>query len=1505
MRIWLTLLISLNGVVLLGQSEPPEQCDCVYPILFIHGWNGTGNSWENSYDNEYFKRTWGSLDNDYSIRLNRTVEGTAINYWSTEIDENNSSHVYNAVLNASQSTLADDDIIVHEEFVNAPALTKSCLYAINFDNSWNGDSENPELVHSSDRRHIYEVNTHKYPDDYSDESDSNQSSAYKQGIALGKAIKKILEITEKDKIILVAHSMGGLASREYLQRSYDGGDTHPNWIDSNTMTGHRVHKLITFGTPHRGSNSGNSLNKWATSISALFSDMDLRSEAVRDLRYSYEQESLSSKGVYLYGGIESNILTDNSDDYYNHDVNCNGTENDEIIGLNNTGSVPWEGTMDNENMPLPPDLKYCYYVSDGFEINRPDKYASTLPDEESDIIVRANRQWLYKNLTQSANGNSIDFENRLSIPVPFISIDERITPYVLSDRVSSTQLTDHLSQPSDINKLNISLDEGDFPFFAGKIQLDHWYFGLVQQRADIVPENSFFSTASVSPSDYNKIDSDWFYFELDNERDVRIKFQNQIANQICTVQLFSEDQISSEYSNATEGSIAAMEIENTDLNFIQPQGSLTPGKYYMSVTYDLRFQGVDLAKIWENPYKYKIETGEPGAYWDNSCLGIELTAYGNCNINDFGGFIRQIRSCDFYSSYNPEYGQLTIPLNIYSTSVNYPRSEIETIINEINNKLTFQSVPFELSIKSYSNFIPTFNGSTTSCSSNSSFYFQSLIENDLDISFTNSKGCDLFLIDNSEEFHNKSKEDAAAINVFLVDDIVRTSKTEDGDKYFSFNGLGTFPSSVGNSGNSIWVENEEIENINTDLLIHEIGHNLGLLHTFHDVFDGDRESACGDLISDTPYDPNSDRNDPDNPPLNNYMDYEDHLTFSSEVLNEFTICQQAKMLDILFSCHDYCTEPNKPQINIGGYLSPDTLDTYIGYPLPVLLSELDQESKTNTGNYGLFTIKDINGSILHEAYNNRIDLENIQSSILNASYESLLVELRDSSIHSSSCVSVPDTMVINIVLCNDNGICDEEELNVDCDDCTQSIPDNISPLNRLEYFFNADPGYGQGTPLEIISEVAFSKSYTLPMAGLNSGINTLFIRAENKAGNWSFVERRTFYVLDGSSTSSDLDYLEYFIDTDPGVNNAEPLGVSGPEESDAFYSIDLSGIDPGIHTIYVRAKNKLGQWSFVQRRIFYVMDGSSTSSDLDYLEYFIDMDPGINNAEPLGISGPEESDAFYSIDLSGIDPGIHTVYVRAKNELGQWSFVQRRTFYVTQGDITGEPEIVEIEYFIDSDPGIGNAQKISFSPGDSVDVDISLDATHYRGNNIIYVRAKDNYGRWSFLVNDTLNWSGNFINLFDRAEESLEHGMTIEDIEWDTVNNVGLVNIDLINPSGEFVRRIAMNIDPGGSLSSWIIPANVPTGSYRIKIYDQAEPSIFDISENVIHITAICQDILNIDGSTNDIIGIYSASQKIISNGLISKNETTFSAPNIELDQGFEVPLGALFEALIEGCSNN
>lgn len=244
-----------------------------YPIIFIHGLNSFSGTWDSTtgfMDLNYFLTYGGRFD----ISLN------------DDGDKNNA--------NKNVYPVSGADIA----FYSIPSVSNADYYYVNFDVGRDG-SFNPNTSST-----VYNL--------------SNQSAIAKQGKALHYVVNKVMQLTGRDKVILMGHSMGGLAAREYLQNQ-------DNWQSDNQ---HHVAKLVTTGTPHGGSNATISF------LSTILSGIDNKSEAVRDLRTSYFYSA--DPGVFLFGGVESNSVMNDMllSNFYNLDVNCNSIIGENVVGLN-------------------------------------------------------------------------------------------------------------------------------------------------------------------------------------------------------------------------------------------------------------------------------------------------------------------------------------------------------------------------------------------------------------------------------------------------------------------------------------------------------------------------------------------------------------------------------------------------------------------------------------------------------------------------------------------------------------------------------------------------------------------------------------------------------------------------------------------------------------------------------------------------------------------------------------------------------------------------------------------------------------------------------------------------------------------------------------------------------------------------------------------------------------------------------------------------------------------
>lgn len=290
-------------------------------------------------------------------------------------------------------------------------------------------------------------------------------------------------------------------------------------------------------------------------------------------------------------------------------------------------------------------------------------------------------------------------------------------------------------------------------------------------------------------------------------------------------------------------------------------------------------------------------------------------------------------------------------------------------------------------------------------------------------------------------------------------------------------------------------------------------------------------------------------------------------------------------------------------------------------------------------------------------------------------------------------------------------------------------------LIGAEYFFDTDPGIGSGTPISITPGMEVDFTTDITTTGLEAGYHTLFIRFMDENGMWGHAEGRTVYIQSYSgSTTPEIADGEYFFDTDPGVGNGIPISISPDMEVDFTAEIPTSDLEPGYHTLYIRFMNENGLWGHYEARTIYVQ--STTSSEIPELigaEYFFDTDPGVGNGNSFSITSGLDVDFTVDIPTTGLESGYHALFIRFMDENGQWGHSEARTIYV-QPNINSQTFMLsEAEYFIDTDPGIGNAIPLAFASGNEANFtfDVSTAGLPEGSTHNIFVRFKNEDGTWS------------------------------------------------------------------------------------------------------------------------------------------------------------------------------
>ena len=105
-------------------------------------------------------------------------------------------------------------------------------------------------------------------------------------------------------------------------------------------------------------------------------------------------------------------------------------------------------------------------------------------------------------------------------------------------------------------------------------------------------------------------------------------------------------------------------------------------------------------------------------------------------------------------------------------------------------------------------------------------------------------------------------------------------------------------------------------------------------------------------------------------------------------------------------------------------------------------------------------------------------------------------------------------------------------------------------------------------------------------------------------------------------------------------------------------------------------------------------------------EYFIDNDPGFGSGTTFSIPVSNDINQTFNVDLSTVSDGLHKLHIRTKDDLDNWSHCHIKSIYKQGiGELASvDPNLVEIEYFIDTDPGFGNVKLFTKQFNEAIEV---------------------------------------------------------------------------------------------------------------------------------------------------------------------------------------------------------
>ena len=292
-----------------------------------------------------------------------------------------------------------------------------------------------------------------------------------------------------------------------------------------------------------------------------------------------------------------------------------------------------------------------------------------------------------------------------------------------------------------------------------------------------------------------------------------------------------------------------------------------------------------------------------------------------------------------------------------------------------------------------------------------------------------------------------------------------------------------------------------------------------------------------------------------------------------------------------------------------------------------------------------------------------------------------------------------------------------------------AVATNAQQLVGLEYFFDHDPGHGQATKIQPVTEG--DNALSIPTYSLTPGSHRLCLRAQDENGVWSTTETHSFYLI--STTSANFRRLEYFFDTDPGYGEGRTLVEIREGEQQLALSTD--GLQPGAHILFLRTQTDDNRWSSTEVHPFYVSKSLATSPT--QVEYFFDTDPGFGQGRHLAAT---EGEQRLSLSLDDLGYGAHILFVRVSDDKGGWSSVEAHPFFICDRE-----GFVAMEYYFDTDPGHGLGTPVTlplyFRDSDPLVISAPTEGL-LPGDHTINLRGMDKEGNWLEVTTRTFRING-------------------------------------------------------------------------------------------------------------------------------------------------------------------
>ncbi len=380
-----------------------------------------------------------------------------------------------------------------------------------------------------------------------------------------------------------------------------------------------------------------------------------------------------------------------------------------------------------------------------------------------------------------------------------------------------------------------------------------------------------------------------------------------------------------------------------------------------------------------------------------------------------------------------------------------------------------------------------------------------------------------------------------------------------------------------------------------------------------------------------------------------------------------------------------------------------------------------------------------------------------------------------------------------------------------------------------EYAFN------DGDDLQYVSVTPtqdFNLITDIDISSLEHDINVFHIRFLDDSNMWSSMLSHIF-IKPPEIENPDKNIIGYEYAFNDG-DALQYVAVTPTQDFNLITDIDISSLEHDINVFHIRFLDDSNMWSSMLSHIF-IKPPEVANPDKKIVGY----EYAFNNEtyQYTSITPTDDYNLIADIDISSLEQNINTFQIRFLDDSGMWSSMLSHLFINSpESDVLTDNKLVSYEYWFDHD--VTNKRSIDISP-DVLDLVVTeLDMTHiWRGERRIHSQYKDNHGKYSLVMTDTIIKNslpiaafeadqteicvGNMVNFtdagsidYDTYTWNFDDGETSTDIDVShTFTNAGTYDVSLtvvdtnISVDSVFVRTITVVDYP---LSTVSITGEIP-----------------------------------------------------------------------------------------------